>query len=117
MPNQDADPRMQQRFDQENEKIEVSHSGENDIGVFGMNEANELKPCATNPRALQTVHLYPSGNGWRRVAIFGDQAEMNLEVLWVEITSKMRCDSFGAAAAKMRNYKHYLCALSHRVEL
>ena len=42
---------------------------------------------------------------------------MNLEVLWVEITSKMRCDSFGAAAAKMRNYKHYLCALSHRVEL
>jgi hypothetical protein len=81
----------------------MRHTRQNDIWPLCVNEPDELKAGVTNPPALQAVNLYPSWNRLHSITLVGDQTEVNLKVLWIEVERQM-CDySFGASAAQVRN--------------
>jgi hypothetical protein len=63
----------------------MSHAGEDDVGLLGPDEPDELKPGVPHTLAMETVDLNPPRDRPCSGAVGGDQAEVYLKELGVEV--------------------------------
>jgi len=81
----------------------MSHAGEDRSGANGMNQAEQGKPGMAHACGVQAVNGDPVWKRFGSGAVLGDQREMNLKPLRVEVARQGGDDAFGATTAEVWN--------------
>ena len=93
----------QQRLEQQNEEVQVSHAAENHIRLDCAHQAQQLRRGSADLFAVQPMDLHGGRESFGAGEILRHQAEMYLESPRVKVSRQLGHDALRAASAEVRN--------------
>lgn len=112
LADEDASARRKEGTKQEDEEVEMRHSGEDEIGAETANQAEQRQRGRADTRCAEGMDGDPGGNicggGGLR-----DEAEVQVVLFAGQASGQQRGDLLGAAAAQMRDEQKNSETLGH----
>ena len=112
LADEDAGARGEEGTKQEDEEVEVGHSGEDEIGAQTAHQTEQRQSRRADTRCAEEMDGDPGGQ-IRGGAGLGDEAEVEVVLATGQATGQQRGDLLSAAAAEMRDEQKNFETLGH----